>query len=55
MTLVFNHVVDHRAALGIYGTTAWREKHHLRFAAIQMRLASDGATVDMMFGAVVYR
>ncbi|HXZ00677.1 MAG TPA: PAS domain-containing protein [Stellaceae bacterium] len=55
VTLVFNHVVDHRAPLRTYGTMAWREKHHLRFEAVQMPLAADGAAVDMILGAVVYR
>lgn len=55
VALVFNHVVDHRAPLRTFGTMAWREKHHLRFEAIQLPLAADGAAVDMILGAVIYR
>ncbi len=54
VTVVFNHVVEHRAPLRTYGTLAWREQQNHRFEGIQMPLAADGATVDMILGAMVY-
>lgn len=54
VTVVFNHVVDHRAPLRTFGSLAWRETERVPFEGIQMPLAADGATVDMILGAMIY-
>ncbi len=53
-TVVFDQVVDHRAPVRTFGTLAWRETQQLGFEAIQMPLAADHATVDMILGAMAY-
>ena len=54
VTVVFDAIVDRRAPLRTFGTLAWRETQQLRFEAIQMPLAADHDTIDMILGAMAY-
>ncbi|MEL3889422.1 PAS domain-containing protein [Ferrovibrio sp. MS7] len=51
----FHWIARHKLPLRSYGTMAFSDQEYLSFEALEVPLASDGVTVDIILGVVAVR